>query len=147
LKKELQSTITEWSEADAKISILNSQLSKALKRSDELVTATESEQKERRRLQDSLDIASRKAGEATEKVNELSKQKGGIGAAGTGDSAFTVGQLSTQVSVLKSRLACPVCHYRDKDCIIMRCRHMFCKHCVDENIQVGLVGMHVPFVV
>ena len=135
LKKELQSTTTEWSEADAKISILNSQLSKAMKRSDELVTESEQEAKERRKLQDSLDTAVRKAGEATEKLNELAKQKGGIGTGG-GDSSFTVEQLNTQVSVLKGRLACPVCHYRDKDCIIMRCRHMFCKHCVEENIQV-----------
>jgi E3 ubiquitin-protein ligase BRE1 len=135
LKKELESTITEWSEADAKIAILNSQLSKAMKRSDELVLEAEREQKDRRKLQDSLDVAVRKAGDATDKLNELSKQEGVNPV--SAESAFTVDQLNTQVSVLKSRLACPVCHYRDKDCIIMRCRHMFCKHCVEENIQVS----------
>lgn len=140
LKKELESCINEWSQADAKITILKSQLSKALNRSEELVMASEEEQKERRKLQDSLDKALRKAEDATAKLQELSKREGleGIGASVTCDSAFTVEQLNTQVSVLKSRLACPVCHYRDKDCIIMRCRHMFCKHCVEENIQVNI---------
>ena len=134
LKKELESTVSDWSEADAKISILNLQLAKSTKRSDELVQELEREQKEKRKLQDSLDVAVRKAGDAADKLNELAKREGvSVGGA---DSAFTVEQLNTQVSVLKGRLACPVCHYRDKDCIIMRCRHMFCKHCVEENIQV-----------
>lgn len=132
LKKELQSTIDEWSEADAKISILNSKLDKATKRSDELVAESEKEHDERRKLQDSLDKALRQAGDATEKVNELSKHVGGDG--GGGVSSFTVDNLNTQVSVLKNRLSCPVCHFRDKSCIIMRCRHMFCRHCVEENI-------------
>lgn len=136
LKRELESTVSEWSEADAKISILNSQLTKSTKRSDELVLELEKEQKERRKLQDSLDDAVRKAGDAADKLNQLSKQVGnsGGGGGGVGASGFTVDQLNTQVSVLKNRLACPVCHYRDKTCIIMRCRHMFCRHCVDENI-------------
>jgi E3 ubiquitin-protein ligase BRE1 len=137
LKKELEATVSEWSEADAKISSLDTQLSKATKRSDELVQELEREQKERRKLQDSLDVAVRKAADATDKLNEIAKRDGGKG--GGGDSSFTVEQLSTQVQVLKNRLACPVCHYRDKDCIIMRCRHMFCKHCVEENITVSIM--------
>ena len=138
LKRELENTVSEWSEADAKISILNTQLQKSTKRSDELVLELEKEQKERRKVQDSLDVAVRKAGDAAEKLNEMSKRVGsGGGGGGSSESSFTVEQLNTQVSVLKGRLACPVCHYRDKDCIIMRCRHMFCKHCVEENIQVG----------
>ena len=135
LKRELENTVGEWSEADAKISILNNQLQKSTQRSDELVLELEKEQKEKRKLQDSLDVAVRKAGDAAEKFNELAKRTGGS-TGGSAESSFTVEQLNTQVSVLKGRLACPVCHYRDKDCIIMRCRHMFCKHCVEENIQV-----------
>ena len=133
LKKELESTVSDWSEADAKISILISQLAKATQRSDELAVELEAEQKSKRKMQDSLDLAVRKAGDATDKLEELAKREGVSTDAPA--SAFTVEQLSTQVGVLKNRLACPVCHFRDKDCIIMRCRHMFCKHCVDENIQ------------
>lgn len=116
LKRELESTVSEWSEADAKISILNSQLTKSTKRSDELVLELEKEQKDKRKLQDSLDVAVRKAGDAADKLNQLSKQVGssGGGGGGVGASGFTVDQLNTQVSVLKNRLACPVCHYREQ---------------------------------
>ena len=134
LKNELESTVSEWSEADAKISSLNAQLSKSTQRSDELASDLEREQKEKRKLQDSLDVAVQKAADATNQLNEIAKHEGSTG--GGGASSFTVDQLNTQVQVLKGRLACPVCHYRDKDCIIMRCRHMFCRHCVEENIQV-----------
>jgi len=133
LKKELETTVSDWSEADAKISIINSQLVKTAKRNDELIAELETEQIEKRKLQDALDVAVRKASEATDKLNEFA-QKEGV-SSGAMASAFTVEQLNTQVAVLKNRLSCPVCHVRDKDCIIMRCRHMFCKHCVDENIQ------------
>ena len=135
LKKRLAATANESTESEAKISSLNSQLSKATQRSDDLVSELEREQRERRKIQDSLDVAVRKAGDATEKLNEIAKREAAGGGGGGGGSSFTVDQLNTQVQVLKNRLACPVCHYRDKDCIIMRCRHMFCKHCVDENIQ------------
>jgi E3 ubiquitin-protein ligase BRE1 len=54
----------------------------------------------------------------------------------TGESVtFSVEQLQTQVKFLKNRLGCPVCHYRDKECIIMRCRHMHCKQCVEERVS------------
>ena len=48
---------------------------------------------------------------------------------------FSVQQLRTHVSVLKCRLACPVCNDRDKACILLRCRHMFCRTCIDENVR------------
>ena len=48
---------------------------------------------------------------------------------------FTNEQLSTHLSVLKGRLACPVCNHREKQCILLRCRHMFCKHCIDVKIK------------
>ena len=137
LKKELAASISEWSEADAKISGLDRHLSNAKKRSGELVHELEREQKEKRKLQDALDVALRKAADAAEKLNVIAESNDGKG--GAGNSNFTRDQLNTQVQVLKSRLACPVCHYRDKDCIIMRCRHMFCKHCVEENIAVSLL--------
>lgn len=53
----------------------------------------------------------------------------------TNSSDFSVDQLSTHLNVLKKRLACAVCNDRDKEVILLRCRHMFCKHCIDENIK------------
>jgi len=70
--------------------------------------------------------------EALKQRNQPQVQQNTVNSSG---SEFTVDQLSTQVQVLKGRLACPVCNYRDKNCILLRCRHMFCKHCVDENIK------------
>jgi len=55
--------------------------------------------------------------------------------AAASSSNFSVNQLNTQINVLKGRLACPVCNYRDKACILARCRHMFCRQCIDENIK------------
>jgi len=54
-----------------------------------------------------------------------------------GEVQFTAKQLSTQLDVYKSRLACPVCNSRDKGCILLRCRHMFCRQCVDTSIKVS----------
>jgi E3 ubiquitin-protein ligase BRE1 len=54
-----------------------------------------------------------------------------------GETQFTAKQLSTQLDVYKGRLACPVCNSRDKSCILLRCRHMFCRHCVDTSIKVS----------
>ncbi|CAB9500248.1 RING [Seminavis robusta] len=106
LKKELESTVSEWSQADTNISSLNSQLSKARKRSDELVSEMEREQRERRKLQDSLDVAVKKAGDATEKLNEMSKRDAANGGGGGGGSSFTVDQLNTQVQAYVLQALC-----------------------------------------
>ena len=119
----------ENSGTTSKHASLSLELSNALKRADELVAEGEAKREEIRRLVDSVDKAEKEAKAWKEKVERLSKASGGGGA-----SEFTVEQLNTQVSVLKSRLACPVCHYRDKACIIVKCGHLHCKQCVDERI-------------
>ena len=50
-------------------------------------------------------------------------------------SAFTAEELTIQVKELKNRLACPVCNTRDKKVIITRCKHMFCRQCVNANLE------------
>jgi len=101
-------------------------------RSEELTAESAKLQEEKRKLMESLAVAQREAAEAAKKLMHLRASVGG----GSGDSEFTADQLQTQVSVLKSRLACPVCNHRDKQCILLRCRHMFCKPCVEENVKV-----------
>ena len=88
-------------------------------------------QEEIRKLEAALSNAQREAREAKQKMETAAPVQN---AKDSGGGSFTVEQLNTQVSVLKQRLACPVCHYRDKSCIIMRCRHMHCKECVEERI-------------
>lgn len=130
LKTELAELKKETSGKSSKHSALTLELNNALKRCNELVAEGEAKREEIRRLVDSVDKAEREARESKEKLDNLTKSTDG-GAV----SEFTVEQLNTQVSVLKSRLACPVCHYRDKGCIITKCGHLHCKQCVEERIS------------
>lgn len=138
---ELKRVSAEWSEASGRMAVTESELANALKRSDELVTESEQKRQEIRKLVDLVNKAERETREANEKLASAIKSgvadagDSGTGVASGGTSSFSVDQLKTQISVLKSRLACPVCHYRDKECIILRCRHMHCKQCVDERIS------------
>jgi E3 ubiquitin-protein ligase BRE1 len=135
---ELGRIKSEWLNASGKIAALNSEIANAVKRSDELVSESEKKQEEIRRLVDSVGKAERQASESKARLDEAIKQSSsgmGGGESVAAVSKFTVDQLNTQVSVLKGRLACPVCHYRDKECIIMRCRHMHCRECVDGQVS------------
>ena len=79
---------------------------------------------------EALAVSKKETEEARRMNEQLSKASGGAIVEG-----FTAEQLHTQVKHLKSRVHCPVCNVRDKKCILLRCRHMFCKNCVDENIK------------
>lgn len=115
----------------AEMSSLEKSVGTVKDRCEELATESTKLQEEKRKLMESLAIAQRESSEAAKKVMTLRASGGG------GHSDFTAEQLTTQVSVLKGRLACPVCNHRDKACILLRCRHMFCKQCVDENVKVS----------
>lgn len=138
---ELERVSAEWSEASGKMAVKESELAYAWKRSDELATENEQKREEIRKLVDVVNNAERESRDAKEKLTNVMKSDLAIstGNDGIGDTSygttFTAEQLQTQISVLKNRLACPVCHYRDKECIILRCRHMHCKQCVDERIS------------
>jgi len=137
LEKNCSVLATEKELAEGKLSQEKARMSglirgaqKAKKRCEELATQSTKVQEEKRKIIESLAIAQRDASEATSLSQKLASSKGGGLVAG-----FTAEQLSTQVSHLKNRLACPVCNVRDKKCILLRCRHMFCKQCVDENVK------------
>ena len=134
IKNELEKLSSDLSEGSGKVSTLQSKFENSVKRCDELVSEIEAKDEEIRRLLDSLHQTEREAHSAKENLNKIMQGSTG-GDVRVGASSFTVDQLNTQISVLKDRLACPVCHYRDKECIIMRCRHMHCKQCVDERIS------------
>jgi hypothetical protein len=40
-----------------------------------------------------------------------------------------------EITELRRILRCSVCSSRQKDCIIAKCFHMFCRECVDENLR------------
>lgn len=138
-QSELNRISSEWSKASGKMAVKETELTNALQRCDELMADIERKREEIRQLVDAVSKAEREASAAKERLaqaiqsgNIAGDMSGGSAAAG---GSFSVDQLKTQISVLKSRLACPVCHYRDKECIILRCRHMHCKQCVDERIS------------
>lgn len=106
---------------------------KSKKRCDELVSESTKLEDEKRKLKESLGVAKQEATKAASAANRPAENS--LSGMGSSSSVFTVDQLSTQVSVLKNRLFCPVCNVRDKCCILLRCRHMFCRHCIDENIR------------
>lgn len=131
----LEKAKAEYAEAIAATATLKADLANAQKRCEELVGDIESKNSELRSLADKARKAELESQDATGKLQKLSEQSGGDISAPSSSSGFTVDQLNTQIAVLKNRLACPVCHYRDKECIIMRCRHMHCKPCVDERVS------------
>uniref|UniRef100_A0A7S4VTQ1 E3 ubiquitin protein ligase n=1 Tax=Ditylum brightwellii TaxID=49249 RepID=A0A7S4VTQ1_9STRA len=149
-QKQLRSVMEDKDQADGRLSQSKSQmislvkeLSAARQRCDELATASTTNEEEKQRLLESLAITKKEAAEAVKKAAASAASSsgrgvssgGGRGGGGGGNSEFTAEQLTTQVKVLKSRLACPVCNDRDKKCILLRCRHMFCHQCVDKNIK------------
>jgi len=117
----------EIAESSGNQASLETELTNTKNRCDELTKELSSQQQEIQKLLDAKTHAERDAHEARERLTASGKD--------TGDNVFSMEELSTQVKFLKNRLACPVCHYRDKECIIMRCRHMHCKQCVEERIQ------------
>ena len=118
-------------------------------RCDELVAELSTKMEEQQQLSEALDVARREIAAAKQQAAAAAaSQIGPTGLAsssatavlsssssGPSSEGFTAEQLSKQVTVLKGRLACPVCCHRDKKCILLRCRHMFCRQCIDENIR------------
>lgn len=114
----------------SKMASLLKEVEGAKSRCEELASESTKLQEEKQKLMELLAIAQRDAEEARHQTDQLSKASGGSIIAG-----FTAEQLHTQVKHLQSRVNCPVCNARDKKCILLRCRHMFCRNCVDETIK------------
>mmetsp|Transcript_15014 Transcript_15014/g.22917 ORF Transcript_15014/g.22917 Transcript_15014/m.22917 type:complete len:900 (+) Transcript_15014:169-2868(+) len=134
LKVENDKASGSLSKKKAEMTDLEKDAATAKKRCDELVSESTKQEEEKRKILESLEVAKREAGDAAKKMAKM-VTKGGGRDGDCGHSEFTKDQLTTQISVLKGRLACPVCNHRDKNCIVVRCRHMFCKACVDEMIK------------
>jgi E3 ubiquitin-protein ligase BRE1 len=134
---ELKRVSIECANARSSIATKENELSNIRNHCATLIEENEQHREAIRSLKNLLSQTERKARETDEKLAEVMENvtKDGASSTAVSSSSFTVEQLQTQVSVLKNRLACPVCHYRDKECIIIRCRHMHCKQCVDERIS------------
>ena len=131
------SLLEEKEQLEAKLAQSRSKLAGLLKevdgaraRCEELASESTQLQQEKQSLLESLAVSQKEVEEAHKLTERMAKASGGAIVEG-----FTAEQLHTQVKHLQSRVNCPVCNVRDKKCILLRCRHMFCKNCVDENIK------------
>ncbi len=70
------------------------------------------------------------AASAAEQRNN--KDSGGLS---TGSNGGEVNQLRDELNGLKQLLRCNVCSTRQKDCIITKCWHAFCRECIDTNLR------------
>ena len=101
-------------------------------RCDDIVSQSTRNEQKQKDTNEALAVAKNEAQEARKK---LAAFKAKNAKEGKFKSEFTTEELTTQVNHLKSRLACDVCNIRDKNTILLRCRHMFCRQCVDINIK------------
>jgi len=138
LQMEKEQMDGRLSQSKAKALSLVKDLSTVRERCDELTLESTSAAGEKTRLLETLAVAKKEAADATKQAAAaaaaVSTTSGGR-LRNKASSEFTMEQMETQVKVLKSRLACSVCNERDKQVILTRCRHMFCRQCVDKNIK------------
>jgi E3 ubiquitin-protein ligase BRE1 len=132
-------------------------------RCDELTAREEAARAGEERAREQAATAQRRAERAKSSVNKLQAQLGGAVAAaaasegaaaaaaaaeegqyyggstagGSAAAAATEGALLLQEEVqeLRKVMRCSVCSARQKNCVITKCYHMFCKECVDENLR------------
>jgi len=151
VKKQTESVQTEREHIDGRLSqskakalSLVKNLSTVRERCDELTCESTNAAEEKTRLLERLAVAKKEASDASKKAAAVAAAAGttagGVRSRKSANSEFTMDQMETQVKVLKSRLACNVCNERDKQVILTRCRHMFCRQCVDKNIKVSCIS-------
>jgi len=132
-KEEIAGKLTQ---TQAQSAAITKDLNVAKSRCDELAKESTAAEEEKSRLMDSVAVAKKEAAEAAKQAATVCAHMASAGGGKAGvNSEFTMEQMETQVKVLKGRLACNVCNERDKQVILLRCRHMFCRPCVDKNIK------------
>jgi E3 ubiquitin-protein ligase BRE1 len=134
LQTEKNAVDAELAACKAKIEQSKTEASGIRKRCDDLVIAANASEKERKQLEEALLIAKKDAAEAVQKAAVAQANARG-GSGDEFDNEFTKEELTILVNDLKSRLACPVCNTREKKVINTRCRHMFCRQCVDKSLE------------
>jgi len=66
--------------------------------------------------------------------NAKFKGSGGGEGGGGGLTGFSVEHLELQVKTMRNKIMCNVCNEREKQVMLTRCCHTFCKPCIDERI-------------
>jgi E3 ubiquitin-protein ligase BRE1 len=134
LRTDLKTMSSQRADATGKLAVKDIELEKVVQRSEELANELASKREEIRKLNGKFEESEQEAKRVSERLAGADPTPAMNGESDE-SATFSVDQLQTQVKFLKNRLGCPVCHYRDKECIIMRCRHMHCKQCVEERVS------------
>jgi E3 ubiquitin-protein ligase BRE1 len=132
LRKEREQIEALLAQSKEKVASIEKDLDAARTRCDDLVSESNRKEEEKKQMMESLAVVKKEAMESAMKVAASI-----AGRSDTAAPAFTMEQMTTQVKYLSSRIHCPVCNVREKNCILLRCRHMFCQQCVDVNIKVS----------
>lgn len=130
LRKERDQIEALLAQSKEKVASIEKDLDAARTRCDDLVSESNRKEEEKKQMMESLAVVKKEAME--------SAIKAAASIAGRSDPAmptFTMEQMTSQVKYLSCRIHCPVCNVREKNCILLRCRHMFCQQCVDVNIK------------
>ena len=139
LKQECQTLRIEKEQVEGLLAQSKGKAANAARtRCDDLVSESNIKEDERKQMRESLAVVMKEA--------ELA-MKASASSAGRSDgpaSAFTMEQMNAQVKYLSNKIHCPVCNVRDKNCILLRCRHMFCHQCVDVNVKVSFYLLQIP---
>ncbi|KAL3785307.1 hypothetical protein HJC23_008871 [Cyclotella cryptica] len=131
LRQETERAKGLLSQSNEKVASVTKELDAARSRCDDLVADSTKKEEEKKQMMESLAVVKKEAVESAKKAVAASATSSSSGVR----SDFTMEQLTAQVKYLSDRMNCPVCNSREKKCILLRCRHMFCQKCVDENIK------------
>mmetsp|Transcript_35598 Transcript_35598/g.81380 ORF Transcript_35598/g.81380 Transcript_35598/m.81380 type:complete len:973 (-) Transcript_35598:68-2986(-) len=130
IRAEKDAMQCELAKAKEALTSVSEDLAVARKRCDDLVSEGNAKEQGRKSMMESLAVLRKEASESAKLASAS-----GCTEHGGGDGSFTMEQMQTQVKYLSSRVTCPVCNVREKNVILLRCRHMFCQQCVDVNIK------------
>lgn len=138
LKQECQSIRMEKEHVESLLAqskglaaTITKDLDAARTRCDEMVSESNIKEDERKQMMESVAVVKKEAELAMKAAASSTGRSDGVA------SAFTMEQMNAQVKYLSNKIHCPVCNVRDKNCILLRCRHMFCHQCVDVNVKVS----------
>jgi E3 ubiquitin-protein ligase BRE1 len=131
IRKEKEQVECLLAQSKENINSITKDLDTARARCDELVSESNVKEDERKRVYESLAVVKRESEVA---IMKAAASSNGISSGNIGGGTASEG-LNAQVKYLSNKVHCPVCNVRDKNCILLRCRHMFCHQCVDVTVK------------
>ncbi|KAG5187981.1 hypothetical protein JKP88DRAFT_262346 [Tribonema minus] len=117
------------------------QLAQLTAQCDALAEREEAARAGEERAREHAAAAQRRAERTKLSLSRLQAQlaEGGLEVEGGGAAAGDMGEetalLAEEAQELRKALRCSVCSSRQKDCVLTKCYHMFCRQCVDENLR------------